>query len=72
MQNKVITPAVFSYLKKLEKNNNRDWFTENKKEYEVMKTDMKSFFDSLGEDVKLHDEIERVKIFRIYRDVRCC
>lgn len=70
MQNKVITPPVFSFLKKLEKNNNRDWFTEHKKEYEVLKTDMKSFFNTLGEDVKAHDEIERVKIFRIYRDVR--
>lgn len=70
MQNKVITPAVFSFLKKLEKNNNRDWFSEHKKEFEVLKIDMKSFFNILGEDVKAHDEIERVKIFRIYRDVR--
>jgi len=70
MQNELITPAVFSFLKKLEKNNNRDWFTEHKKEYEVLKNDMKSFFNTLGDEVKLHDEIERVKIFRIYRDVR--
>jgi len=70
MQNKVITPSVFSFLKKLEKNNNRDWFTEHKKEYEALKNDMKSFFNVLGEEVKTHDDIERIKIFRIYRDVR--
>jgi uncharacterized protein (TIGR02453 family) len=70
MQNKVITPAVFSFLKKLEKNNNRDWFTENKKEYKGLESEMKSFFNSVGEEVKTHDEIERVKVFRIYRDVR--
>jgi len=70
MQNKVITPSVFSFLKKLEKNNNRDWFTEHKKEYEALKNDMKSFFNVLGEGVKTHDDIERIKIFRIYRDVR--
>lgn len=70
MQNEVITPAIFTFLKKLEKNNNRDWFTEHKKEFEVLKTDMKSFFNTLGEEVKTHDEIERIKIFRIYRDVR--
>ena len=70
MQNEVITPAIFSFLKKLEKNNNRDWFTEHKKDFEVQKTDMNSFFTALSEDVKQNDEIERVKIFRIYRDVR--
>ncbi|MFS4491913.1 DUF2461 domain-containing protein [Maribacter sp. 2308TA10-17] len=70
MQNNVITPAVFSFLKKLEKNNNRDWFTENKKKFKSLEAEMKSFFNALGEGVKTHDEIERVKVFRIYRDVR--
>lgn len=70
MQNMLITPAVFSFLKTLEKNNNRDWFTAHKKEYDVLKDGMKSFFTALGEQVKRHDDIEGVKIFRIYRDVR--
>jgi uncharacterized protein (TIGR02453 family) len=70
MHNKVITNDVFSFLKKLEKNNNRDWFTENKKEFKSLETDVKTFFNDLGEEVKIHDEIERVKVFRIYRDVR--
>lgn len=70
MQNKGITPAVFSFLKKLEKNNNRDWFTQHKKEFKALEADMKSFFADLSEEVKTHDEIEGVKIFRIYRDVR--
>ena len=70
MSNKVITKQVFSFLRKLEKNNNRDWFTENKKEFKALETEMKLFFNALGEEVKTHDEIERVKLFRIYRDVR--
>jgi len=70
MQNELITPAVFSFLKKLEKNNNRDWFTAHKKEFKALETEMKSFFNALGEKVKGHDEIERIKTFRIYRDVR--
>ncbi|MFK7813722.1 MAG: DUF2461 domain-containing protein [Maribacter sp.] len=70
MSNKVITSSVFSFLKKLEKNNNRDWFTEHKKEFKALEVDMKSFFNVLGEEVKLNDDIEHVKIFRIYRDVR--
>ncbi|TMM57377.1 DUF2461 domain-containing protein [Maribacter algarum] len=70
MQNSVITPAVFSFLKELEKNNNRDWFTENKKEFKSLETEMKSFFNTLGEEVSTHDKIEKIKVFRIYRDIR--
>lgn len=70
MQQETITKDVFAFLKKLEKNNNREWFTEHKKEFEVLKIGTKSFFNTLGEEVKTHDEIERIKIFRIYRDVR--
>lgn len=70
MQQETITKDVFAFLKKLEKNNNREWFTEYKKEFKDLEVGMKSFFAELSEEVKGHDEIERVKIFRIYRDVR--
>lgn len=70
MQQETITKDVFTFLKKLEKNNTREWFTEHKKEFKDLEVDMKSFFVELSEEVKRHDEIERVKIFRIYRDVR--
>ena len=70
MQQETITKDVFTFLKKLEKNNTREWFTEHKKEFKALETDMKSFFTRLSEEVKQDDEIERVKIFRIYRDVR--
>lgn len=66
----VITRDVFSFLKKLEKNNNREWFTEHKPEFKAYETAMKQVFNALGEEVKLHDTIEKVKVFRIYRDVR--
>ncbi len=70
MPNTAITKEVFSFLKKLENNNNRDWFTTNKKEFKSLEDEMKVFFNELGDEVKATDEIERVKIFRIYRDVR--
>lgn len=70
MPNSVITKEVFSFLKKLEKNNNRDWFAEHKKDFKILEAEMKAFFISLSEEVKIADEIERVKVFRIYRDVR--
>lgn len=70
MQQGKMTKDVFTFLKKLEKNNTREWFTAHKKEFEVLKTDINFFFTRLSEEVKQYDEIERVKIFRIYRDVR--
>ncbi len=70
MQNQVITNEVFSFLKKLEENNNREWFTEHKNEFKNLASKMTLFFNELSEKVKTHDELEKVKIFRIYRDVR--
>lgn len=70
MQNQVITNDVFSFLKKLEKNNNREWFTEHKSDFKNLESEMKLFFNALADKVKSHDELEKVKVFRIYRDVR--
>lgn len=70
MQKILITKDVFPFLRKLDKNNNREWFTENKKEFKAIEAEVKAFFNGLAEEVKTDDEIERVKIFRIYRDVR--
>ncbi len=65
-----ITKDVFVFLKKLEENNNREWFAENKKEFKNIETQVKSFYAHIMEDLKLHDDIEKMKMFRIYRDVR--
>lgn len=70
MQQTIITKDVFSFLKKLDKNNNRDWFAANKPEFKDLEAEMKIFFNSISEEVKKDDEIDRVKVFRIYRDVR--
>ena len=61
---------VLSFLKKLENNNNREWFTENKDEFKGLESDVKQFYKAVMEKLKVHDEIERLKMFRIYRDIR--
>ena len=63
-------PSVFTFLKKLEKNNNRDWFAENKKEYVAAHENFKAFANNLLESMQKQDHIENMKLFRIYRDVR--
>ena len=65
-----ISKAVFTFLNKLEKNNNRDWFNDNKPEFKALEKDMKAFYNSVLEDLNVHDDIDKLKIFRIYRDVR--
>ena len=65
-----IPEETFSFFKKLEKNNDRDWFNEHKPEYKAIEVKMKAVFNYLGELMKAHDQIEKIKVFRIYRDVR--
>lgn len=61
---------TFTFLKKIQKNNNREWFADNKSKYEVAKADFQNFFKAVKAEMEKHDEIEHAKIYRIYRDVR--
>lgn len=70
MQNKVITKEVFLFLKDLEKNNNREWFADNKSRFKKLEAGVKDFYATAMENLKQHDDIEKMKMFRIYRDVR--
>lgn len=65
-----IPKDVFTFFKKLEKNNERDWFNAHKPEFKAIETKVKSTYNYLGELMNTHDQIESIKIFRIYRDVR--
>ncbi len=68
--NETIPRETFSFLKRLSENNNREWFTENKKEFKEIEREVKQFYNQLAELLNKHDKIDKVKIFRIYRDVR--
>ena len=65
-----VSKAVFSFFKKLEKNNNRDWFNDNKAEFKAVEQDVKMFYNAILDKLNIHDEIDKLKLFRIYRDVR--
>lgn len=58
------------FLKELKKNNNRDWFAEHKSQFKIAQDDAKSFYGAIQANLEKHDEIEKFKLFRIYRDVR--
>jgi uncharacterized protein (TIGR02453 family) len=62
--------SSFQYLKDLQKNNNRDWFSETKPNYLIAQKNAKAIFGAIYEQLQHHDEIEKSKMMRIYRDVR--
>ena len=61
---------TFEFLEKLQENNNREWFSENKVWYEKAIKEVKAFFGELNVNLQKHDQIENSKMMRIYRDVR--
>jgi uncharacterized protein (TIGR02453 family) len=65
-----IEKSTFQFLIDLQKNNNRDWFAENKSTYEKVQQNAKAVFASIHQNLEVHDEIEKSKMMRIYRDVR--
>ncbi|MFT7051021.1 MAG: hypothetical protein ACJAZK_001622, partial [Psychroserpens sp.] len=61
---------ILDFFEKLEKNNNRDWFNENKPEFKVLETKAKKAYKAIYENLNKHDVVDGFKLFRIYRDVR--
>ncbi len=68
--NLTIPKSALDFFKKLEKNNNRDWFNEHKKEFKAIETEVKNIYTIIFENIKSHDDVDKLKMFRIYRDVR--
>lgn len=62
--------SVFKFLKDLEKNNDRDWFAKNKPAYVAANEHFKALAEEVHAGMQKQDDIEKMKLFRIYRDVR--
>lgn len=65
-----VPQKTISFFKKLEKNNNREWFTKHKPEFKAIEAEVKDFYNELLKKIQEHDEVDKLKMFRIYRDVR--
>ncbi|WP_430400716.1 DUF2461 domain-containing protein [Flavobacterium sp.] len=66
----MLPKTTLDFLEKLQENNNREWFAENKKKFDAEQKKVKTFFNEIGTLLGKVDSIERIQIFRIYRDVR--
>ena len=62
--------SVFKFLKNLKGNNNRDWFAKNKPKYLAANEHFKALADEINQGMQKQDNIEKMKLYRIYRDVR--
>ena len=65
-----VPKSAFSFLNKLNKNNNRTWFTENKSTYKEQHEIINAFYAQLQLEMEKYDVIEDMRVHRIYRDVR--
>ena len=65
-----IDKSTVQFLKNLGKNNNRDWFNANKEKWKTAQQDLKDFLAEMEKEMNKIDQIEKTKLFRIYRDVR--
>lgn len=70
-----ISKKTFDFLNKLTKNNNREWFNENKELYIESQANVIAFLEGLITDMSQFDpELAKIdakkSLFRIYRDTR--
>ncbi|MFT4600529.1 MAG: hypothetical protein ACI857_000703 [Arenicella sp.] len=70
----MISSKSLEFLKKLKKNNERDWFNANKSEYLECHENLISFAEELLSEMNKHDDIANPNgkkcLHRIYRDTR--
>ncbi|MAZ72532.1 MAG: TIGR02453 family protein [Flavobacteriaceae bacterium] len=69
-----MTPTVpkssLEFLNKLAQNNHKDWMDEHRNEYKTSEKALKACYAEIEKELNKTDEIAKVKIFRINRDIR--
>ena len=66
----MVLSSSVTFFKKLKKNNNRDWFAENKPKFKELELEIKVFGEELKDRLNEFGNVDRFKLFRIYRDIR--
>ena len=66
----IVKPSIFKFLNDLTQNNTREWFAKNKEYYLKEEGQIKDFFTAINQGLSAIDNIEGMKVYRIYRDIR--
>lgn len=65
-----IDKTTFNFLSKLKENNDKIWFENHKVDYKQHNELFQQFCNEVFQHLSKADQLEGVKVFRIYRDVR--
>lgn len=65
-----VPQASLTFLKDLKKNNTREWMADHKSRYQDSEKVLKDLYATIKTGLNETDEIEKLKIFRINRDIR--
>ena len=65
-----VPKASLEFLKKLASNNHKDWMDEHRKEYKSSEKALKQVYAEIEKGLTKTDEIAKIKLFRINRDIR--
>lgn len=69
-----IAPSTFTFLRDLERNNDRNWFEANRERYTAAQENMVAFADVLLERMRVHDKLStpsgRKSLMRVHTDQR--
>src|SRR5688572_7833283 len=71
----MLQPSTVKFLRDLSKNNNKNWFENNRDKYEDAKSDFETFVQTLidqhgRKDENIRDLVAKKCTFRINRDIR--
>ena len=65
-----VSQSTLEFLSRLKENNNRVWFDAHKNDFKGEEAKLKGFFNTVLADLNSADTIDKMKIYRIYKDVR--
>jgi uncharacterized protein (DUF2461 family) len=65
-----VPKASLTFLKDLKKNNTREWMAEHKSRYQYSEKILKDLYATIKTGLNETDDIEKLKVFRINRDIR--
>lgn len=71
----MIEKSTLQFLENLSKNNNRDWFKDHRKDYDLAKNNFAEFINELIPEITRMDQFitdveAKNSVFRIFKDVR--
>ena len=65
-----VPQASLTFLKDLKKNNTREWMADHKSRYQDSEKVLKDLYATIKTGLNETDDIEKLKVFRINRDIR--